>query len=66
MIEGRDAIRGVITPDIDPATRPQWAEAFYLVQNKTRQTYTLEAPSDFPLEIRVAALVTAVRTVLEG
>jgi protein MpaA len=64
VIEDRPAQGGIIRPDIDPAKRPQWAEAFYLVRNKTRHSYTLEAPSDFPLPTRVAALATAVRVVL--
>jgi protein MpaA len=64
VIEDRPAQGGVIRPDIDPRQRPQWPEAFYLTMNKTRHSYTLEAPSDFPLPVRVAALVTAVRTVL--
>jgi hypothetical protein len=46
--------------------RPQWPEAFWLLTHKTRHSYTLEAPSDFPLETRVNALVTAVRVILEG
>jgi predicted deacylase len=65
IIEGRDARGGIIRPDIDPDTRPQWAESFYLIQNKTRQSYTLEAPSDFPLATRMAALVEGVKAVLE-
>jgi hypothetical protein len=45
--------------------RPQWPEAVYLVtQNKTRLSYTFEAPSDFPLPVRVAALGAAVRAAL--
>jgi protein MpaA len=60
-IEGRPAQDGIIRPELDPAARPQWPEAFFLIQHKTRQSYTLEAPSDFPLEVRVEALVTAVR-----
>jgi hypothetical protein len=66
VIEDRPAQGGVIRPDIDPSKRPQWPEAFYLVMNKTRHSYTLEAPSDFPLAVRVAALVAAVRPVLEA
>jgi hypothetical protein len=65
MIEGRPARGGIIRPSADPTTRPQWPEAFYLVRTKTPHSYTLEAPSDFPLPVRVAALVTAVRAVLE-
>ncbi|TMQ02117.1 MAG: DUF2817 domain-containing protein [Verrucomicrobia bacterium] len=64
IIEDRPSQDGVIRPDIDPTKRPQWPEAFYLIMKKTRQSYTLEAPSDFPLATRVAALVAAVRAVL--
>lgn len=64
VIEGRAASGGIIRPNLDPATRPQWPEAFWLLQNKTRLSYTLEAPSDFPLETRVNALVTAVQAAL--
>ena len=66
VIEGRPAQGGIIRPDLDPAKRPQWPEAFYLIMNKTRQSYTLEAPSDFPLSMRVAALVAAVGVALEA
>jgi murein peptide amidase A len=64
IIEGREAKGGIIRPDLDPRTRPQWAEAFYLMVNKTRLGYTLEAPSDFPLPTRVNALVTGVNAAL--
>ncbi len=66
VIEDRPAQGGIIRPDIDPAKRPQWPEAFYLIMKKTRHSYTLEAPSDFPLPTRVAALTAAVREVLDG
>jgi protein MpaA len=64
LIEDRPARQGIIRPDITPADRPQWPEALYLLTHKTRQSYTLEAPSDFPLAVRVAALTAAVRAVL--
>ncbi len=64
IIEGRAAVNGIIQPKINPAERPDWPEALYLITHKSRQGYTLEAPSDFPLATRVAALVTAVRTAL--
>jgi hypothetical protein len=60
-IEGRPAQGGLIRPSVDPRSRPQWPEAFYLLSHKTRLSYTLEAPSDFPMPCRVAALVAAVR-----
>jgi hypothetical protein len=64
IIEGRPAQNGIIRPNLDPVTRPQWAEAFYLIVNKTRLSYTLEAPSDFPLITRVNALVAGVNAAL--
>lgn len=65
-IEGRAAEGGIIRPSIDLKSRPQWPEAFFLLMHKTRHSYTLEAPSDFALEVRVRALVQAVRVVLAG
>ena len=64
MIEDRPAKGGIIRPNLDPNTRPQWAEAFYLIMHKTRLSYTLEAPSDFPLPTRVNALIAAVSAAL--
>ncbi len=63
-IDGRPARDGIIRPDLDPQTRPLWPEAFWLLQHKTRLSYTLEAPSDFPLAVRVAALATGVKSAL--
>jgi hypothetical protein len=63
VIEGRPALGGIIRPSADPLSRPQWPEALYLLMNQTRHAYTLEAPSDFALGIRVRALTEAVQTV---
>jgi len=65
VIEGRDAQSGLIRPSVDPASRPQWPEAFFLLKYKSRLSYTLEAPSDFSLSIRVSALVEAVKAAIE-
>jgi len=65
LIDGRDATDGIIRPNLDPALRPEWPEAFYLITHKTRLSYTLEAPSDFPLTVRVAALVTAAKAAIK-
>jgi murein peptide amidase A len=65
VIEGREASDGIIRPHADLTARPDWPEAFYLIQKKTWLSCTLEAPSDFPLSIRVAALAEGVRAVLE-
>ena len=45
--------------------RPDWPEAFFLLTYKTPLSYTLEAPSDFPLPVRVAALVAGANAALE-
>ena len=66
VIEGRPAQEGIIRPSVDPASRPDWPEAFFLVAHKTRLSYTLEAPSDFPMATRVAALVAGVTAALEA
>ncbi len=66
LIEGRVSEGGLIRPSVDPASRPQWPEAFFLLNYKTRLCYTLEAPSDFPLPIRVAALVQGVKAAIEA
>jgi hypothetical protein len=66
IIEGRDAQGGIIRPLVNPITRVDWPESLYLLQHKTRLGYTLEAPSDFPLPARVAALVQGVQAALEA
>lgn len=65
-IDGWPAENGVIHPDKDPFDRPQWPEALFLITNKTRLSYTLEAPSSLPLQTRVTALVKATRAVLDS
>lgn len=64
VIEGREAKGGIISPNLDPRNRPQWPESFWLLTHKTRLSYTLEAPSDFPLPTRVNALVAGVNAAL--
>lgn len=66
LIEGREASGGIISPNLDPDSRPEWPEAFWLLQNKTRQSYTLEAPSDFTLGTRVNALVAGVNAAVKS
>lgn len=64
LIEGREASGGIVRPKIQPHDRPDWPEAFYLITQKARQGYTLEAPSDFPIATRVSALVAAVNAAI--
>ena len=65
MIEGREAQNGIIRPSADPRSRPEWPEAFYLFTYKTRLSYTLETPSDFPMQTRVNALVAGMNAAME-
>lgn len=51
------------TPD-NPAERPVWPEAIYLIATQTRYCLTTETPSALPLDLRVAAQTEAIRTVL--
>jgi murein peptide amidase A len=64
IIEDRAAKNGIVRPNISPQERPLWPEALYLITQKSRQGYTLEAPSDFPLATRVDALVAAVNVAI--
>ena len=67
LIDGRSAKAGLLRPLASPDARPLWPEAFYIVQNnKTRLSYTLEAPSDFPLPTRSLALRTGVDAALNA
>ncbi|MDP7050777.1 MAG: M14 family metallocarboxypeptidase [Verrucomicrobiota bacterium] len=65
-IDDRPAKGGILKPIVSPEARPLWPEAFYIVLHKTRLSYTLEAPSDFPMPTRVDALCTAVKTLIES
>ena len=64
LVDGWPAKDGIIRPNVRPEERPQWPETIFLLTHKTRQTYTLESPSDFPLETRVRAQMRAVETIL--
>jgi hypothetical protein len=64
IIDGREAKSGIIHPNIVPAERPSWPEAVWLIVQKSRQGYTLEAPSDFELSVRIDALVAAVNAAM--
>lgn len=61
-IDGRPAAGGIIRPDSDPTKRELWPEAIYLRAHHTPLGYTIETPSGFPLENRIAAQCTAVET----
>ncbi len=61
LVDQWECRAGIIRPAVQPDERPLWAEAIYLIATKTRQTYTFETPSDFPLASRVRTHVVAIR-----
>lgn len=66
-IDGRPiAAPGIIRPNVPPESRPDWPEALWLHVHKAPLSYTLEAPSDWPLPVRVESLVRAVRVACEA
>ncbi|MBC2604290.1 M14 family metallocarboxypeptidase [Puniceicoccus vermicola] len=52
---------GLIHPPSNPELRDLWPEQIYLLQHHTTMSYTLETPSEFPLEKRVNAHAEALR-----
>jgi hypothetical protein len=61
LVDNWECRAGIIRPQANPADRPQWAESLWLSVHKTKQSYTLETPSDFPVESRTRAHIAAVR-----
>lgn len=67
VIDGREIDeRGIIRPVSDPLLRELWPESIYLRAHHTRLSYTLESPSAFGLEQRIAAHRTAIETAIAG
>ncbi|MBM3845265.1 MAG: M14 family metallocarboxypeptidase, partial [Verrucomicrobia bacterium] len=64
QVDGREASGGMIRFVGHVPERDEWPEAIWLIHNRTRHNYTLEAPSDFPLSTRVDALVRGALTLL--
>lgn len=62
IIDGREAKAGILRPVADPALRELWPESIYLRAHHSTLTYTLESPSAFPLEQRIAAHQAALTT----
>lgn len=54
------AQEGLIHPPSDPELRDYWPEQIYLLENYTNMSYTVETPSDQPLQRRIDAVVRAV------
>lgn len=67
VIDGREISEcGIIRPTSDPLQRELWPESIYLRAHHTRLSYTLESPSAFPIEQRVAAHAAAIETAIAG
>ena len=64
-VDGREAVAGTIRFVGQIPDREEWPEALWLIHYQTRHNYTLEAPSDFELSVRVRALTTAVARALQ-
>jgi hypothetical protein len=55
-IEGRPAQGGIVRrPKITPDLMPDWPEAFILYFRKVLRVFTVETPSEFHLDDRIAA-----------
>jgi len=59
-IEGRSARGGVVRRAIKPDLMPDWPEAFVLHFHHAARTFTVETPSEFSLDDRVAAQVAMI------
>jgi hypothetical protein len=65
VIDGRPTDEpGIIRPVSDPLMRETWPEAIYLRSHHTTLSYTIESPSAFPLDQRIATLRAAVEAAL--
>lgn len=56
-IEGRAARKGILRRRITPDLMPDWPEAFLLHFHHAERTFTIETPSEFLIDTRVAAHV---------
>lgn len=54
-IEGRRARNGIVRRKVTPDLMPDWPEAFILHFSHAARTFTIETPSEFAIDARVAA-----------
>ncbi len=59
-IETRGARKGIVRRKITPDMMPDWPEAFVLYFQKVGRVFTVETPSEFHLDDRVAAQVAII------
>lgn len=60
MIEGRRAKNGIVRRKVSPDLMPDWPEAFLLHFAHASRTFTIETPSEFAIDDRVAAQMAVV------
>lgn len=63
-IEGRKARNGIVRRSINPDLMPTWPEAFVLHFTHCSRVFTVETPSEFHLDDRVAAHISVLTTAL--
>jgi len=59
-IEGRRAKGGIVRRKVSPDMMPDWPEAFLLHFSHAGRTFTIETPSEFSIDARVAAQVAVI------
>ena len=64
-IEGRRARGGIVRRKITPDLMPDWPEAFLLHFAHASRTFTIETPSEFAIDARVAAHGAVLETACE-
>lgn len=64
-IDGSKAHKGIIEKDIDISNMDWWPMAFYGLSKGARKVLTLETATQFDLETRIQAHLTAIQTALK-
>ena len=60
VIETRGALNGIVRRVVTPNMMPNWPEAFILYFQKVTRVFTVETPSEFHIDDRVAAQVAII------
>jgi hypothetical protein len=66
VVDGSVCVGGIVRSIKPPEERELWAEAIYLRTQYAQIGYTLESPSAFDFQLRVAAHIIAVQTIVFG
>jgi hypothetical protein len=60
VIEGREAVGGIVRRAVTPDMMPTWPEAFALFFHHAHRVFTIETPSECHIDDRVAAHVAVI------